>query len=744
MAKKKKKFKKKENNRLKYEGINLIYLSLGLYSAFSLLMDNPGKIGMILKFILGFFFGQGGIVFVSIFIFVYGFLLIKAKPFQWNQKIIAMLIIGINYCIFQYISTIENMISNPFDQQIFFIGWENALLNTGGGIVGLFLSSILISLFSRVGTMIILILSTIIAFMIFTQKSFMTVIKDEIHAILNWFMKKKNAIMKFIKKPKQKDEAAIYGINENSSNIKTKMNQLDEKIKILDYTKKNSGKDSKNDGIVEAEQKEKKKESLSKHPYISALDFSKYKFPSIDLLNEPLEENTGNNKEKVLNNARVLESTLEDFGVKAKVVQVDIGPTITRYELHPSPGVKVSKIVNLTDDIALNLASSGVRIEAPIPGKAAIGIEVPNQETSTVYIKELLDSDYFKKFTSKLAFAVGKDIAGKVLVTDIAKMPHMLIAGATGSGKSVCINSLITSILYKSTPEEVRLILIDPKVVELSIYNNIPHLLIPVVTDPKKASGALNWAVQEMNERYKKFAECNVRDIDRYNEFFQNEPDKKMPKIVVVIDELADLMMVSPREVEDAICRLAQMARAAGIHLVVATQRPSVDVITGVIKANIPSRIAFAVSSQMDSRTILDMGGAEKLLGKGDMLFYPVGEAKPLRVQGAFISDKEVENIVEYVKNQNDVSYDDEIIEEIQLKGQPQNTEDETDELLPKAIDLAIENQQISISMLQRRLRIGYARAARLIDEMENRNIIGGYEGSKPRKVLISKEEMNE
>lgn len=743
MARKRKKSRKKEN-RLKYEGINLIYLALGLYSVFSLLMDNPGKIGMILKFILGFFFGQGGIIFVSIFIFIYGFLLIKAKPFRWNQKIIAMLIIGTNYCIFQYISTIENVISSSFIKQIFFIGWKNALLNTGGGIVGLFLSSILISLFSRIGAIIILILSTIIAFMMFTQKSFMTIVKDEIHTISNWFIKVKNAIVKFIKRPRQKDEATVYSANENSTNIKTKMDQLDEKIKILDYTQKNSNRDLKNNVAEEIEQEDKKEEPLNNHPYISALDFSKYKFPPMDLLNKPLKENTANNKKKVLNNARVLESTLEEFGVKAKVAQVDIGPTITRYELHPSPGVKVSKIVNLTDDIALNLATSGVRIEAPIPGKAAIGIEVPNQETSTVYIRELLDSEYFKNFTSKLAFVVGKDIAGKVLVTDIAKMPHMLIAGATGSGKSVCINSLITSILYKSTPEEVRLILIDPKVVELSIYNGIPHLLIPVVTDPKKAAGALNWAVQEMTERYKKFAECNVRDIDRYNELFQDEPDKKMPKIVVVIDELADLMMVSPREVEDTICRLAQMARAAGIHLVVATQRPSVDVITGVIKANIPSRVAFAVSSQMDSRTILDMGGAEKLLGRGDMLFYPVGEAKPLRVQGAFISDKEVENIVEYVKNQNDVSYDDEIIEEIQLKGQPQNIEDETDELLPKAIDLAIENQQISISMLQRRLRIGYARAARLIDEMENRNIIGGYEGSKPRKVLISKEEMNE
>lgn len=741
MTKKKKKLKKKEN-KLKYEGISLICLALGLYSVYSLFNNNPGKIGVILKFILGFLFGKGAIIFVAIFICIYGFLLIKAKPFHWNKKIVSLCIVGINYCIFQYIFTIKNLISNPFSRKVFLLGWENALLNTGGGIIGLFLSSILTSLFSQIGAIIILVFSTIITFMVFTEKSFVTMIKYGIHTILNWLIEVKNLIVEFIKRPRKKDKEAST-IEENSGNIKTKMNQLDEKIKILDYTKENIN-NLQNKREEQIQGKDTVEKSINNHSYISASDQLKYNFPSIDLLNKSLEENTVNNKKKVLNNAKVLETTLEDFGVSAKVVQVDIGPTITRYELHPSPGVKVSKIINLTDDIALNLATSGVRIEAPIPGKSAIGIEVPNQETSVVFIRELLDSELFKNSSSKLAFAVGKDIAGKVLVTDIAKMPHMLIAGATGSGKSVCINSLIASILYKSTPEEVRLILIDPKVVELSIYNGIPHLLIPVVTDPKKAAGALNWTVQEMNERYKKFAECNVRDIDRYNELFFNESDKKMPKIVVIIDELADLMMVSPREVEDTICRLAQMARAAGIHLVVATQRPSVDVITGVIKANIPSRIAFAVSSQMDSRTILDMGGAEKLLGRGDMLFYPVGASKPLRVQGAFISDKEVESIVKYVKEQNNSSYNDEIIEKIQLKNQQQTVEDESDELLPKAIDLAIENQQISISMLQRRLRIGYARAARLIDEMENRNIIGGYEGSKPRKVLISKEEMQQ
>lgn len=755
MAKKKKR-NKKTKNKLKYEVIGLILLSIGLYSIFSILVEDPGTIGMVLKFILGFLFGQGSAIFVIILILISLSLLRQSKPFQWNRKISAIVIVGINYCIFQYVFIIQDILSGPFDLQAFHIAWENALLNADGGILGLLLASMLVSLFSQAGTIIILVLTTIITFILFTQKSFMTIIKESAHLICNWLKEVKNAILEFIthpKKGKEETEVAIYGVEDSSkeenspANIKTKIQQLDEKIKILDYTQKSESKKSIDDTNEDTNIEEKENlntEALNNHPYTATTNFSQYKFPSIDLLNKSIGEKTANNKEKVLNNAKALEKTLSDFGVQAKVMQVDIGPTITRYELQPSPGVKVSKIVNLTDDIALNLAASGVRIEAPIPGKAAIGIEVPNQDTSAVYIRELLEEDAFRSFSSSLAFAVGKDIAGKALVSDITKMPHMLIAGATGSGKSVCINSIITSVLYKATPEEVRLILIDPKVVELNIYNGIPHLLIPVVTDPKKAAGALNWAVQEMTERYKKFAECNVRDIDRYNELFQDQSDKKMPQILVIIDELADLMMVSPHEVEDAICRLAQMARAAGIHLIVATQRPSVDVITGVIKANIPSRIAFAVSSQMDSRTILDMGGAEKLLGKGDMLFYPVGEAKPLRVQGAFISDKEVESIVEYVKNQNDASYNDEIIEEIQSKNQKQDIDDEGDELLPKAIELAVENQQISISMLQRRLRIGYARAARIIDEMEDRNIIGGYEGSKPRKVLISKEEAHE
>ena len=433
----------------------------------------------------------------------------------------------------------------------------------------------------------------------------------------------------------------------------------------------------------------------------------------------------------------------------SQVINVARGPTVTRYELQPSAGVKVSRIVSLSDDIALNLAAPGIRIEAPIPGKAAIGIEVPNREITMVRLREVLESPEFVQHPSKLAFAVGKDISGEPVVVDIAKMPHLLIAGATGSGKSVCLNSLIVSILYKASPEEVKLLLIDPKVVELSVYNGIPHLLIPVVTDPKKAAGALNWAVQEMVSRYKLFADKNVRDIRGYNELVSRTGEQPvMPQIVIIIDELADLMMVAPNEVEDAICRLAQMARAAGMHLVLASQRPSVDVITGVIKANIPSRISFAVSSQVDSRTILDMAGAEKLLGRGDMLLHPVGRQKPVRIQGANITDGEVERVVGFVKSQGDARYDDDVIEEINNSGATDESgggsENDDDELLPQAIELVIDAGQASVSFIQRKFRVGYARAARIIDQMEARGIISGYEGSKPRQVLISKQQWHE
>lgn len=482
---------------------------------------------------------------------------------------------------------------------------------------------------------------------------------------------------------------------------------------------------------------------LSEEDFIS--DVRPYEFPPLSLLDRNTDKTAFGKGVDLREQAKTLIDTLKSFGVEARILEVNKGPSITRFEIQPATGVKVSKITGLADDIAMNLAALSVRIEAPIPGKAAVGIEIPNQTNSIVRLREVIDSDAFKSFGAKTAFALGKDITGTPIVTDIAKMPHALIAGATGSGKSVCINSLITSIIYKADPKDVKFIMIDPKVVELSVYNGIPHLLIPVVTDPRKAAGALNWAVQEMTKRYKMFADNNVRDIKGYNELAALNGEKTLEQIIIIVDELADLMMVAPRDVEDAICRLAQMARAAGMHLVIATQRPSVDVITGVIKANVPSRIAFAVSSQIDSRTILDMGGAEKLLGKGDMLFLPMGASKPTRIQGAFISDKEVERVVEFVKS-SDVKYDEDVMERIESGVSPDKESDggDADELLPQAIEIVVEAGQASASLLQRKLKVGYSRAGRLIDQLEARGIVGPHEGAKPRAVLISRAEYAE
>jgi S-DNA-T family DNA segregation ATPase FtsK/SpoIIIE len=468
-----------------------------------------------------------------------------------------------------------------------------------------------------------------------------------------------------------------------------------------------------------------------------------FQLPPADLLSKGPSSNTLGESENLKAKAAKLEQTLLDFNVNAKVVQVTKGPAVTRYEIQPNTGVKVSSIVRLADDIALNLEAKSIRIEAPIPGKAAVGIEVENERVNLVALREVVESGEFKTAKSKIAFAVGKDIAGKSIVADLKSMPHMLIAGSTGSGKSVCINSIIISLLYRAKPDEVKFVLIDPKVVELGNYNGIPHLLIPVVTEPNKAAAALNWAVAEMTDRYKKFAEESVRDLESFNNSIKKkgENDRFLPQIVIIIDELADLMMAAPSQVEESICRLAQMARAAGMHLIVATQRPSVDIITGVIKANIPSRIAFAVSSQFDSRTILDMGGAEKLVGKGDMLFNPMGIAKPVRVQGTFISDSEVHNVIEFVKNQvPEAEYASDVIHSIE-RVQTSTPDDDADELLSDAIETVVRAEQASVSMLQRRFRIGYNRAARLIDMMESRGIIGPADGSRPRRVLMTEDE---
>ncbi len=506
-----------------------------------------------------------------------------------------------------------------------------------------------------------------------------------------------------------------------------------------------------------------KSEEINAATYVkkTKTQIKKYVFPPLSCLSKAQKDGSTTSSKQLKETAYRLQQTLNNFGVKVTVTDISQGPTVTRYELQPETGVKVSKIVGLADDIKLNLAATDIRIEAPIPGKAAVGIEVPNKENSAVSLRELLESKEFKDFNSNIAFAVGKDISGHVVVTDIAKMPHMLIAGATGSGKSVCINTIIMSILYKAHPDDVKIIMIDPKVVELSVYNGIPHLLIPVVTDPKKAAGALHWGVAEMTERYKKFADMNVRDLKGYNKQVQmmkdkNDPDapEKMPQIVIIVDELADLMMVAAGEVEESICRLAQLARAAGIHLIIATQRPSVDVITGLIKANMPSRVAFAVSSGVDSRTILDMNGAEKLLGKGDMLFYPQGYPKPARIQGAFVSDNEVSNVVDFLKNQMlGNTYNDDVEEKIKSIGSgnsgsgsfsTSDMENDRDQYFVEAGKFIIEKEKASIGMLQRVFKIGFNRAARIMDQLADAGVVGEEEGTKPRKVLMSMEQFEQ
>ena len=569
--------------------------------------------------------------------------------------------------------------------------------------------------------------------------------------------RKKPTVMKVEENEDKKETRREKRLREKEEQRRAAL-ELDDQITINLNDDGKSTKKKASEGYIEEnlfkkeqEQKQEKVKEVLQLEHALTVEDEHYEFPPVQLLSEGEKKSVKGGKKAVTDTAAKLQKTLYSFGVSAKVENVSVGPAITRYELKPAEGVRVSKIANLADDIALNLAAETIRIEAPIPGKQAVGIEIPNKENEIVHLRDIIDCSKFIEHKSKLAFALGKDVAGEEVVTDIAKMPHVLIAGATGSGKSVCINTLIASIIYKAKPSEVKLVMVDPKVVELSVYNGIPHLLIPVVTDPKKAAGALAWAVQEMENRYSLFASKNVRDIKGYNEELDKEGStEKLPQIVIIIDELADLMMVSSKEVEDSICRLAQKARAAGMHLVIATQRPSVDVITGIIKANIPSRISFAVSSQVDSRTILDMAGAEKLLGKGDMLFYPAGAAKPTRVQGAFISDKEVEKVVDFVKANGEATYNDDILEQIEKANstdkeiEEQENDDDTDPLLMEAIEVVVETGQASTSFIQRRFKVGYARAGRIIDQMEERGIISGFQGSKPREVLMSKERWQE
>jgi len=628
--------------------------------------------------------------------------------------------------------------------------YNKGMQNSGGGAVGAICATTLIGLLGKVGTVIlaigIAILDSVFLFGIKPAEILKNAIENRREKKLEREAQYEERRKERIEKRKEYQEIVR---KEREDKQKIKEQEKAKAAEILDD--QISIKMADEEGLFKKQEeiKEDKSREVLTLEHTLTMEDKNYEFPPIEFLKEG-KASAKNSKKAIADTASKLQRTLYSFGVSAKVENVSVGPTITRYELKPAEGVRVSKIANLSDDIALNLAAETIRIEAPIPGKQAVGIEIPNKEKEMVALRDIISSEKFKTAKSKLTFALGRDAAGEEVITDIAKMPHVLIAGSTGSGKSVCINTLITSIIYKAKPNEVKLVMVDPKVVELSIYNGIPHLLIPVVTDPKKAAGALAWAVQEMENRYHLFADKNVRDIAGYNEALEKEGvDEKLPQIVIIVDELADLMMVASKDVEEAICRLAQKARAAGMHLVIATQRPSVDVITGLIKANIATRIAFAVTSQIDSRTILDSAGAEKLLGKGDLLFSQSGGQKPVRVQCAFISDGEVEKIVEFLKENGGPTYSEDVLEKIERanstdKEIDEEDDDDTDPFLMEAIEAVIDLGQASASFIQRRFKVGYARAGRIIDQMEARGIISGYEGSKPRQVLMPKERWEE
>ncbi len=774
-----------------YDIIAVIVAVFGIFSAISMLFDIMGIVGQWTKSLfLGLFGGTAFLVCIAMVVCPIHYV-VKREGKRRKRKYIFTGVMLAFICGF--LNVIENA---DFTGESFFnivkMLWDNGIDFVGGGLVGGIIGIPLYMLLSYWGSiLIILAVVIILAIAVFNisikkiaswikelfTKEYEPMSEEDVEKapegmspeMQKELKKLKKQIFDFEKEFSEMPEKPVKKKNKDDAYDpvadmpeKPKTDDADEEenkpFAFFDDIPQNEvqataepDKEAINKAIEDAAEesvlpKKKVKPEAVQMEIDTANEHIDYKYPSLSILKEP-EKPSQQAEEALQRTARKLIETLHSFGVEAKIVDYSRGPTITRYELQPNEGVKISKITNLADDIALNLAAVGIRIE-PIPGKTAIGIEVPNEILSAVNIREVIGTAEFANFKSKLAFALGKDIAGKPVVGDIARMPHLLIAGSTGSGKSVCINSLITSILYKATPNEVKLVMVDPKAVELGVYNGIPHLLIPVVTDPRKAAGALQWAVNEMTNRYKLFADNNVRDLKGYNSWAKEHDSEELPQIVIIIDELADLMMVAPNDVEDSICRLAQMARAAGMHLVIATQRPSVDVITGIIKANVPSRIAFAVRQFVDSKTILDMGGAEKLLGKGDMLYFPIGTSKPMRVQGCFVSDKEVENIVEFVKGQNEAVYDEDIIEKIERSGEtPKATEErggEADELLPRAVEMAIEMGQASVAMYQRYLKVGYQRAARLVDQMEERRIIGPYEGTKPREVLITKAQWNE
>lgn len=737
---KSKKVKKPPKNSIQNEILGVGIVALSLIASLSLYTNQGGIFGIALK---EFMVGVIGISSYSIpvLILILGIGIVRKNIASIHKYKFLILSLLLNISTFAHVlydgKNLKSEISFPIFNLDYYI---NAQWNTGG-LIGSILGNILLTLVGLYGSYILLMALLVIISMMMTGISYVDVGEKALIFITDKFLEMKKNMMR--------KRQEIKRTNEIKNSIQQATIQEEELVPQAPPEQKVHKPIEKKKTNKEPMKEQAKEVEIASVPQL----YDDYQLPDIELLKKGVAiKSTEKSKKLMTANGRKLEKTLSSFGVEAKILNIHKGPTVTRYEVQPKTGVKVSKIVNLADDIALNLAATGIRIEAPIPGKSAVGIEVPNIDSSFVNLREVIGSNQFASYPSKLAFALGKDIGGQSIITDISKMPHLLIAGATGSGKSVCINTLIISILYNAHPSEVKLIMIDPKVVELNVYNGIPHLLIPVVTDPKKASSALYWAVQEMNDRYKAFADNNVRDITGYNEKFEAggiksediddaEEVVKMPHIVIIIDELADLMMSSAKEVEDTICRLAQMARAAGIHLVIATQRPSVDVITGVIKANIPSRLAFAVSSGTDSRTILDMNGAEKLLGKGDMLFYPVGASKPVRIQGAFVSDEEVESIVKAVKSNQTAQYKEDVLEAIENKIGDRVDVEEDDELLDAAIDSILDQETASISYLQRTLRVGFNRASRLMDAIEELGIVSGDEGSKPRRVLITREQ---
>lgn len=773
MAKRGRKKKKETNLNILVAGLIMSSIVLGV-----LIYTNSGTIGEFLSPFLGGIMGYVKYI-LPIGIFAMAIYIAYQEENNWGAKIIQFSIMLLAIAVIMNVYQISKgniAFEGEEFQNIVKASYDLGTKNIGGGAIGMIIAIPLINLLGNTATIIvsigIIIGLAVSIFGIDLVNNISAIIDESSQRRANKAKNKKNKEQietpeKEEKKETQKEkrqrekeekEQAALDIEQ----LKINLNDKEEKSReggFLKFGKGAKKEEKQSPEFIENPlfkeeqlQKEERTKEVLQLEHTVTVEDENYEFPPITLLSEGDKKGIKGSKKALADTASKLQKTLYSFGVSAKVENVSVGPAITRYELKPAEGVRVSKIANLADDIALNLAAKTIRIEAPIPGKQAVGIEVPNEESEMVHIREILETDAFTNSKSKLAFALGKDVSGEAVVADIAKMPHVMIAGATGSGKSVCINTLISSIIYKAKPSEVKLVMVDPKIVELSVYNGIPHLLIPVVTDPKKAAGALAWAVQEMENRYTMFASKGVRDLKGYNEAVEQKGELgKLPHIVIIIDELADLMMVAKGDVEDAICRLAQKARAAGMHLVIATQRPSVDVITGLIKANIPSRIAFAVSSQVDSRTILDQVGAEKLLGKGDMLFFPTGAPKPTRIQGSFISDKEVEKIVNFVKANGEASYNEDIIESIEKANSTDKEieegsldDDETDPLLAEAIEVVIETGQASTSFIQRKFKVGYARAGRIIDQMEERGVISGYQGSKPREVLMSKERWQE